>query len=53
MQTVLMEGTLNLGRLDFVDRSADLGLDWVVYVPPAMSTDATVREGFGENPTPA
>ena len=43
MQTVLMEGTLNLGRLDFVDRSADLGPDWVVYVPPAISTDSENR----------
>ena len=39
-----MEITLNLGRLDFVDRYADMGLDRVVYALPAMSTDSETRQ---------
>ena len=39
-----MEVTLNLGRLDFVDRYADMNLDRVVYALPAVSTDSETRQ---------
>lgn len=39
-----MEVTLNLGRLDFVDRYVDLGLDRVVYSHPASSSDSETRK---------
>ena len=38
-----MDVTLNLGRLDFIDRYADIGLDRVVYLLPAMSTETETR----------
>jgi probable F420-dependent oxidoreductase len=39
-----VEVTLNLGRLDYVDRYADLGLDRVVYLLPALGTDSETRQ---------
>ena len=39
-----MDITLNLGRLDFVDRYADIGVDRVVYSLPSMSTESETRQ---------
>jgi len=39
-----VEVTLNLGRLDFVDRYAELGLDRVVYLLPATSSESETRK---------
>lgn len=38
-----MEVTLNLGRLDFVDRYAEIGLDRVLYLLPASASDGETR----------
>lgn len=43
-----VEVTLNLGRLDSVERYVELGLDRVVYSLPAMLNDAQTRQFVGD-----
>lgn len=38
-----MEVTLNLGRLDFIDRYAELGLDRVIYMVSASASESETR----------